>query len=182
MNVPLLGSVSMRFMRESDAEPLSEAYIRNRAYLEPWEPRRADPFFTVEGQASRVQDLLQLRAAGRSLPWVLDEGGRIVGTMTLSNVVLGPFRSASLGYWIDEGHAGRGLATAAVAQVCRIGAEKVGLHRIEASVLPDNAGSQRVLTKSGFTLIGSAPTYLHINGAWRDHLIFQRILHDRAPE
>lgn len=182
MNVPLSDTVSLRLVRESDAGPLAEAYTRNRAYLEPWEPRRADAFFTVEGQESRVQDLLRLRQSGRSLPWVLDEGGSIVGTMTLSNIVLGPFCNASLGYWIDEGHAGRGLATAAVAQVCRIGSEQVGLHRIDASVLPYNAGSQRVLTKSGFTLIGTAPTYLHINGAWRDHLIFQRILNDRAPE
>ncbi|MER6104301.1 GNAT family protein [Streptomyces sp. NPDC001832] len=43
---------------------------------------------------------------------------------------------------------------------------------------PDNVASQRVLAKCGFEQYGMAPRYLHINGEWRDHRLFQRILHD----
>jgi ribosomal-protein-alanine N-acetyltransferase len=95
--------------------------------------------------------------------------------------VLGPFRSAWLGYWIAADRQGRGLATAAVERVCRIARETVGLHRLEASTRPDNLASQRVLEKSGFEPIGMAPRYLHIGGEWRDHRLFQRILHDDDP-
>ena len=51
----------------------------------------------------------------------------------------------------------------------------VGLHRLEAGTLVDNTGSQRVLEKNGFERIGLARQYLHINGTWRDHLLFQRV-------
>ncbi|WP_188116064.1 GNAT family N-acetyltransferase [Salinispora fenicalii] len=179
--VPLADSIVMRLLEESDAGPLSEAYLLNRAYLQPWEPRRADAFFTLEAQRSRVQDQLRLLDSGQAWPWVLDEGGRVVGTLTLSNVTLGPFRSANIGYWVDHGYAGRGLATQAVQHACRLADDVADLHRLEAGTLVRNVGSQRVLTKAGFTLIGTAANYLHIDGAWQDHLIFQRILNERRP-
>ena len=56
------------------------------------------------------------------------------------------------------------------------------LHRIEASTLTNNAPSQRVLQrKRGFAQIGFAPDYLHIDGAWHDCNLYQRILNNRAP-
>ncbi|MFG2778107.1 GNAT family N-acetyltransferase [Streptomyces prunicolor] len=114
-------------------------------------------------------------------PWILVSGGRIAGAVTLSGVVLGPFRSASLGYWIAADRQGRGLATAAVERVCRTARETAGLHRLEASTRLDNPASQRVLEKAGFEPIGMAPRYPHIGGEWRDHRLFQRILHDGDP-
>ncbi|GII60998.1 hypothetical protein Skr01_10830 [Sphaerisporangium krabiense] len=171
----------MRSLTQGDAEALWRAYVRNREHLRPWEPRRGEDFFTMEGQRAFVADRLAQRAAGRALPLVLAQGERIVGSMTLSTIVLGPFRSASLGYWIDAGHNGRGLATTAVRLVCRTADEYLGLHRLEASTLVHNAASQRVLGKCGFSQIGAAPDYLHIDGAWRDCLLFQRILNRRSP-
>ena len=55
---------------------------------------------------------------------------------------------------------------------------RLGLHRLEAGTLVDNVASQRVLEKNGFELIGLARNYLHIAGAWRDHLLFQRTAED----
>ncbi|MER7520417.1 GNAT family protein [Streptomyces sp. NPDC126499] len=108
-------------------------------------------------------------------------GEVIVGSVTLSGIALGPFRSASLGYWVAEDHAGRGLATALVEEACRAAREELGLHRIEACTLLHNHASQRVLDKCGFERIGTAPRYLHIDGDWRDHHLFQRVLHDDPP-
>jgi ribosomal-protein-alanine N-acetyltransferase len=39
-----------------------------------------------------------------------------------------------------------------------------------------------VLRRTGFTLIGHAAGYLRIAGQWRDHLLFQRLADDAAPE
>ncbi|TJZ58817.1 GNAT family N-acetyltransferase [Streptomyces piniterrae] len=105
----------------------------------------------------------------------------IVGAITLSDIALGPFRSAGVGYWIAADHVGHGLATAAVNQVCATADRALGLHRLEAGTLVDNVASQRVLAKCGFTPYGTAAHYLHINGAWRDHRLFQKILNDRRP-
>lgn len=179
--LPLSDGIRLRPLVREDAEALCAAYIRNREHLRPWEPARDARFHTPAGQADRIRDQLAERDTGRLLPWVLDDGERIIGIATLSNIVLGPFRNAYLGYWVDAGHTGRGLATGTTRAVLRVADERLGLHRVEASTRLDNAGSQRVLAKCGFERIGTAPRYLHIDGAWRDHAIFQRILNDRPP-
>jgi ribosomal-protein-alanine N-acetyltransferase len=108
-------------------------------------------------------------------------GQEVVGTVTLSNVALGPFRSANLGYWVDAQHVGHGLATVAVRAACQAADEQLGLHRVEAGTVIANLASQRVLAKCGFALIGTAPGYLHIDGQWRDHVLFQKVLNSRCP-
>lgn len=79
-----------------------------------------------------------------------------------------------MGYWIDRRRNGRGLGSRAVGEIVEHAFGPLGLHRLEAGTLVDNLASQRVLVKNGFEQIGLARDYLHINGAWRDHLLFQR--------
>ena len=52
------------------------AYLRNREHLAPWEPLRAEEFFTFEGQMMSVQSKLALFIAGSDVPWVLTTGKR----------------------------------------------------------------------------------------------------------
>lgn len=171
----------MRPLTEGDAEGLCQAQLRNRERMRATSPYRDEAFYTVAGQAERARRTLADAEAGRTAPWVLVRGDEVVGAATLSEVTLGPLRSASLGYWIDGALAGRGLATAATRLVCRAADEELGLHRLEAGTLLDNVASQRVLAKCGFEEYGTAPRYLHIGGEWRDHRLFQKILNDRFP-
>jgi [ribosomal protein S5]-alanine N-acetyltransferase len=173
--------VLLRLVHEADAGPLARAHARNREHLRRWEPPRPPEFFTPEGQAERLREHLAAQRTGQLVPWVLVRGDDVVGTVALSNMAVGPFRSASLGYWIDAELTGRGLATAAVDRVCQIADRELDLHRLEAGTRTDNTASQRVLRKCGFERIGVAPGYLYIDGAWRDHLLFQRVLNDRSP-
>ncbi|MFE0512954.1 GNAT family N-acetyltransferase [Streptomyces sp. NPDC058964] len=174
--------VILRPLVQGDAEALCAAYVENRKHLEPWEPYRPDSFFTLEGQTERLEGLLRQFSEGGLVPWVLEsDGGRIVGAITLSGISMGPFCSAYLGYWVAADQQNRGLAGGAVERVCRIARDTVGLHRIEASTIIENIASQRVLKRCGFDSIGMAPSYLHINGEWRDCCLFQRILHNADP-
>ena len=77
-----------------------------------------------------------------------------------------------------QSHAGRGVTTLAVALVSDHLLTAAGLHRVEIAIRPENAASLRVVEKLGFTEIGLAPRYLHINGDWRDHRIFQVLAED----
>ncbi|MEV5679728.1 MULTISPECIES: GNAT family N-acetyltransferase [unclassified Streptomyces] len=179
----LAQDVILRPAALTDAESCAAALTRSRAYMSPWEPIRHESFYTPRGQAERLAGLLAERDARHAMPWVLADGeDRVIGALTLTGIVLGPFRSAALGYWVDVDRAGRGLATSAVRAVCDAARDELGLHRIEAGTMLDNTASQRVLAKCGFEQFGTAPRYLHINGQWRDHRLFQRILHDGPPQ
>ncbi|MGA4838459.1 GNAT family N-acetyltransferase [Streptomyces sp. G45] len=186
----LTDTVVLRPAAPADAEALARAHRHNRAHLAPWDPERPPEFFTAAGQLAGLRAYEQERAKGLRARWLLwDEapeglrgsGPAVVGAITLSNIVGGPFRSANVGYWIDGAYTGRGLASAAVTAVCAAADADLRLHRLEAGTLPHNAASQRVLAKCGFEEYGLARAYLHINGAWQDHRLFQRILNDREP-
>ncbi|EDY45067.1 GNAT family N-acetyltransferase [Streptomyces sp. SPB074] len=173
--------ILLRPLAAGDAPLLLDAYLRNRDRLQPFEPVRTEEFYTLPGQRERLASQLAAREAGTLFGWVLTDGERVIGTITLSQVVRGPLNSANLGYWVDTEYAGRGLTGAAAAFVVRYADEVLGLHRVEAGTLLDNLASQRVLAKTGFTEFGVAPRMLHINGAWRDHKLFQLILNDLPP-
>jgi ribosomal-protein-alanine N-acetyltransferase len=161
----------------SYAAALADAYHRNREHLAPYEPTRTERFFTVDGQAGSIAEQLARAQQGLTAAWVLTFGDQVVGRVTLNNLVMGVLRSASIGYWVDAEHLRRGLAVGAVEFVCAQ-AQGRGLHRVEAGTLLHNTASQRVLERSGFEQYGVAPKYLFIGGAWQDHVLYQRILHD----
>lgn len=150
-----------------DAPALLALRLTNRELMAPYDPVRPDEFFTLEAQTEVARNPEGLRFA------ILD-AGELAGTISLSNVVYDAFRSADLGYWVDARRRGRGLATRAVAAIVEHAFGALGLHRVQAGTLVDNVASQRVLEKNRFELIGLARNYLHIGGAWRDHLLFQR--------
>ncbi|GAA1565440.1 hypothetical protein GCM10009804_22650 [Kribbella hippodromi] len=177
----LTASVELRISALDDAAAIADAQVRSREHLRPWEPARTEHWFTTAGQLERLVYQLDRYKTGHAVPWVLAEGSRIVGAITLSDLVPGPFRSASLGYWLAPEVLGRGLATLAVEAVASISDQELKLHRIEASTLTGNVASQRVLERTGFHQIGMAPTYLHIDGSWQDCNLYQRILNSRAP-
>jgi ribosomal-protein-alanine N-acetyltransferase len=165
-------------LKAEDGTALAAAYSRNRKHLERWEPTRDEDFFTEDGQLIAVAAQLSAVGAGMLAAWVLWYGDEVVGRVNLNNIVLGVLRSASVGYWVAEDHGGQGLASGAVEFACAQ-AQGRGLHRVEAGTLLDNDASQRVLERCGFELIGTATRYLFINGAWQDHRLYQRILHDK---
>lgn len=173
----LLGSVRVRVLRRSDAERMAAAYQRNREHLAPWEPLRAEEFFTAAGQAASIESKVAFFIAGSDVPLVLLDGERIIGVINLSGIVRGPFLSAHLGYWVDQEFNGRGIGSAAVEFAIESARSELGLHRLQASTLPHNAGSQKILKRAGFEEIGLAPAYLKIAGSWQDHILYQRILY-----
>ncbi|MFE5337301.1 GNAT family N-acetyltransferase [Isoptericola sp. NPDC056573] len=170
--------VTLRLLDEDDGPALAAAYSRNRAHLEPWEPVRPPEFYDADRQAGLVATELRSHEDGRSVPLVLVRAGEIVGRVNLSDIVLGAFRNTHLGYWVDASLAGRGVMTAAVDAACAHARDDLGLHRVQAATLLHNAASQKVLARTGFDRIGTAPSYLRIAGRWQDHALFQRILHD----
>ena len=99
----------------------------------------------------------------------LRETDAIVGVININNVIRGSFRSASLGYYASQAHAGHGYMREGLEQVKMHAFDKLGLHRVEANIQPANAPSIRLVRSCGFEREGLSRQFLFINGAWRDH-------------
>lgn len=169
------GVVIARLLTLDDAPALAELLARDRAFMAPYEPDRAEDYFTVEGQQALLRTLLEGHDRGVTLPLAILDDGRLVGRITLNEIVRGPLLSASLGYWVNQADNGKGLATAAVRETLALAFDALGLHRVQAGTLVDNLRSQRVLEHNGFVQFGLAPEYLRIAGRWQDHVLFQKV-------
>lgn len=105
------------------------------------------------------------------LPFAIELDGDFCGQLTVGNVTHGALRSAWIGYWVASAATGRGVATGALALGLDHCFGPVTLHRVEATVRPENVASRRVLAKAGFREEGLLRRYLDVDRAWRDHLL-----------
>jgi [ribosomal protein S5]-alanine N-acetyltransferase len=167
--------VTTRLLARDDVPALVELMRANRDFLAPWEPQRAEEFFTHEFQSAAVAQALEQYEAGTMLPHLIVDDGEILGRITLNNIVRGPLQSAKLGSWVASRFNGRGVASAAVRAILPVAFGELRLHRVAAATLPHNVRAQRVLRRNGFTRIGLAPGYLQIAGEYQDHVLYQRL-------
>jgi ribosomal-protein-alanine N-acetyltransferase len=90
--------------------------------------------------------------------------------------VRGPIQKGFLGYWVATTSQGQGHASRAVGLVLELMAGELGLHRAEAHTQMENLASHAVLRNNGFTPWGVAHAHIHIAGAWRDEVFWERTL------
>lgn len=108
-------------------------------------------------------------------PFVICRGGTIVGDLNLTQVVRGSEEGANVGLLVDRGARGQGIATTAISLACRLAFNELTLHRLQAGIQPANLASQKAFIRNDFERIGLARGFLFVNGAWRDHLLFQKL-------
>lgn len=173
-----MAEVTLRPLEVEDADLLATLYARNRDFMAPFDPVRPDGFFTPAGQRRELEALVRDRVNDRRYRFLISSGGEPAGAISVSNVIRGPFQNASIGYWVSQELNGRGIATAAVGLVAGWAFGPGGLHRLEAGTLVENTRSQAVLERNGFSRIGLTRRYLHIGGAWRDHILFARTVEE----
>ncbi|MBX9576756.1 MAG: GNAT family N-acetyltransferase [Caulobacteraceae bacterium] len=167
--------VTLRAPRAGDHEAWAALRAASRDYLTPWEPTWPEDDLSRAAFRRRLAIYAREQEAGAAWPMFVFSGDRLVGAITLSNVRRGVAETGTLGYWIGQAFAGRGLATAAVRAMVDFAFTDLGLHRVEAACVPSNHASRRVLEKAGFEHEGQARAYLKINGEWADHLLFGRV-------
>jgi [ribosomal protein S5]-alanine N-acetyltransferase len=167
------GPVLLRPYRRSDAAAWSEVRRANQAWLAPWESSPPGSWNEVNSpSAFRFVHRDQRRSArrGESMPFAVCLDGRLVGHMNLGTIVRRAFCSAFVGYWVDSRVAGQGVTPTALALAVDHAFGPGGLHRVEVNIRPENKPSRRVVEKLGFREEAYHPRYMHIDGAWRDHI------------
>lgn len=177
----------LRLARRSDWRSWVALRRESRDFLTPWEP------LWRENALGRAQFLRRVRVqraearSGTAFGFLIfrNADDALLGGITLSNIRRGVAQSASLGYWIGASHARQGYMSEGLDRLLTFSFVDLGLNRIEAACLPHNEASRALLLKSGFQQEGLARSYLRINGAWQDHLLFAILAnehHSRAND
>jgi ribosomal-protein-alanine N-acetyltransferase len=167
--------VHLRAARPDDVDEFVRRVRASRSLHRPW----AHPPETPEG----FRELLANAAAPTEALFLIvgAEEGAIAGYARLSQIFLGGFRSAYLGYAAFSGFEGRGYMTAGLRLVLREAFGPIGLHRVEANVQPGNERSIALVERLGFRREGYSSRYLKIGGRWRDHVRFAILAEEFTP-
>mgnify|MGYP001167112831 CR=1 FL=1 len=99
----------------------------------------------------------------------LRETGDIVGFVSISRIERGSYEKGVLGYGAFTPYEGRGYMTEGVRLAIEYGFHRLGLHRLEADIQPENTASLRLAAKVGLRREGFSPGLIRIEGVWRDH-------------
>ena len=136
---------------------------RNKEFHEPWVYVSGDPkFFDQYLRRIKMGQLLGF------FIFTKDEG-EFVGVINMNSIRLDPFGSATLGYYADEKHAGKGYMKEAIRMVLDHGFNKIGLIRVEVNVQPGNEASIALVKSTGFTKEGFSRKFLKIGTEYKDH-------------
>lgn len=114
-------------------------------------------------------------AESPAVSFVIDVEGDAVGSIGLRIGADIERCGAEVGYWLGEPFWGRGIVADAVSRVCAYGFATLGLLRIYAIPFAENAASQRVLEKSGFSREGVMRRAAIKAGAIKDLLMYAKL-------
>ncbi len=174
------GGVWLRPPLYSDYPAWAALRETSRAFLEPWEPSWESDLLTRGGYRARVRQFARewREDRGYSFHIFTEAEGALAGGINLSGVRRRAAQFGSLGYWIGRLHSRHGLMSAGLRLLLPRLFQDFRLHRVEAACIPENEPSRVLLEKFGFRRIGFSRAYLRINGAWRDHLLYELEVED----
>jgi ribosomal-protein-alanine N-acetyltransferase len=142
----------LQALRAGHEQSVFDFELVNRAYFARSISDRGDDYFHQFAEQHKAR--LAEQALGTGAYFVLvDDDGSVIGRFNLLLVGSG---TANLGYRVAERVAGRGVATAAVRDLCQLAAETLGVRTVRAAVADLNVASRKVLSKAGFVPVGPA--------------------------
>jgi ribosomal-protein-alanine N-acetyltransferase len=166
--------VLMRPAVKGDYRAWHDVRLRNKNFLSPFEPAWAKDALSEDFFKRRLVRQNKEMLAGRGLFFLVfsNQSKAVIGGFNFNNVQYGAARSASLGYWLDEGLQGNGYMSETAQLAMEYAFKELHLRRLNAACLPNNHRSAKLLLKLGFEEEGFAKKYLQINGKWQDHRLF----------
>jgi [ribosomal protein S5]-alanine N-acetyltransferase len=156
--------LQISLLKESDSKDLMQFELENRRYFAASVSDRGDDYFS--NFQTIMADRIEEQQRGECQFYLVrNSSGDIIGRVNLRGIGMqANLRAASLGYRFGERFCGKGYATRSVSLVCEKAKNELNIHQMKAMVSVQNAGSQRVLEKSGFLVADGTPTHFVSNG------------------
>lgn len=168
----------LKILKPSCAEQVLDFYNRDKELFEKYEPDRVDNFYTREYQQTMLKveyNLLLKKEVIRFYCFRKEDPNQIIGTVCFHDINFFYYKSAELGYKFSSQFHHMGYAHEALEKALEIMFSDLGLHRIEAWVLPENKPSIHLLEGLHFTCEGLCKSNLLLHGKWEDHYQFSLI-------
>jgi ribosomal-protein-alanine N-acetyltransferase len=155
--------VILRRLTAEDRDEFTELVKISAELLHPWVylpsiPAKFDEYLERFDGSTAVCMLICVR-----------ESGSIAGTVTISDIIRGPYQRATVGYNAFSPTVGKGYMTEGLNLIFRYAFYDLRLHRLEADIQPGNGPSLSFAHKIGFAREGYSPGFALINGSWKDH-------------
>ncbi len=182
----------MKVCHDDVAEQVLSFYEGNRDFFDKYEMTRADNFYTLAYQQATLKveyDETFRRRMIRFYIFKKDEIAdinkdyevineldiirkRIVGSVSLTQIRTGAFKDALFGYKLDNRYWGQGYATEACKKLMEIAFDELGLHKLNAMIMPDNERSIKLIEGLGFKREGLLREACEVNHAHEDHILY----------
>jgi ribosomal-protein-serine acetyltransferase len=161
----LMPGVTLRPFELNDADEMYALIEANRAYLTPWLPWASAS--THDQTVDFIRRGLRQRTESNGIQSAITVNGAIAGNIGV-HAIDWAHRSTSIGYWLAEGHQGRGVMTAAVRAYVNHAFSEWQLERVVLRAAVENARSRAVAERVGFVLEGVLRHAELVGDRWHD--------------
>lgn len=146
--LPIDASLELRQLTQADAEALYETIDADRAHLGEWMgwvQDTQDPSDT----ADYIAGTEQAREAGRAYGYGIIQESRIVGHISLLNLVEAD-EPTKIGYWVSSEATRHGIGTRVTEAITELATETLQEPEVNIFTAEDNKASNRVAEKAGY--------------------------------
>jgi [ribosomal protein S5]-alanine N-acetyltransferase len=170
--------LTLRPLTEKDRSEFLRIHTVSADFFRPWFPVREESL-----EALFEKELAKNRGE-EHFRWAAElADGKLAGFFNLSNIVRGVFQNAYASWSVSVDAAGQGFATEGVHALLDLAfseAEGLGLHRVQANIIPGNERSLRLARRVGLRKEGRAKRYLKIAGRWQDHWMYAKTVEEHS--
>jgi ribosomal-protein-serine acetyltransferase len=161
------------------AERLYELVKVNRHYLREWLPW-VDHMRSVEDFRAYIYNSKQRMAARVEMGYVIMVEHALAGRLGLYHI--DPHnKCASIGYWLDQQHQGKGILTRSVQQLIDYSFTELDLNRVEIRCGTENFKSQAIPERLHFKKEGTIRQGEFVNNQFIDLYIYSLIKDEWLP-
>ena len=147
----------------------------NKAYFESSIAPREAAFYSLDGVGYHISELLYLQQQKRAWGFVLVDEQRNNQIVARANIKNRAGDKAEIGYRVAEKDCGKGIASHCVSFLIEE-AKSMGIRLLTAEVMDNNAASEKVLIKNGFSpKLCFRRKYRH-QGAFHNSIYFELAL------
>lgn len=170
----------IRSAGDSDVSAIVKYIGLNKKFHAPYVSKVEDDFFTEEYWNKKIDKVIEDTKNDEAYRFYIfkkEDEGKIIGSISFTNIQRGPFQACNLGYLLDESEQGHGYMTEALSAAIQYAFRELNFHRIMANYIPQNKKSEKVLKKLGFIREGVSKDYLLLEGKWKDHILTSLVNH-----